>query len=348
MHDARAVDLLGEAGHVVGRRREHDAVGRVDLLDGTVLHDRDAIGEPQRLVEVVGDEHDALAEHLLQTQELVLHVAPDQRIERRERLVEKPDVRLDREAAGDADTLLLAAGQLARETVLAPFQSDQTDDLERPLAPRVPVLPAHLERVGDVVEHRAVRQQAEALEHHAHLAPAQLDEPAFVERADVLPLDGELSGRRLEQSRQAAHERRLARSRQPHHHEHLAARDVEGDLAHRRHVAGLEDALVGGRPDPPLGERAAEPGFGSLAVLARAVAHAAARAPAEQLPQVPRGRRRPARHRPTPRSTACSRRRAHECRRLDVGGFEPGGARGRSIPRRQRTTPTAHASHGSP
>ena len=52
----------------------------------------------------------------LQAQELVLHLAPDQRIERRERLVEEPELGLDRERAGDADPLLLAAGELARDS----------------------------------------------------------------------------------------------------------------------------------------------------------------------------------------------------------------------------------------
>ena len=58
-------------------------------------------------------------QHALQPQELVLHLAADQRIERRERLVEEPDLRLDREDAGDADALLLAAGQFARIEALA-------------------------------------------------------------------------------------------------------------------------------------------------------------------------------------------------------------------------------------
>ena len=37
-------------------------------------------------------------QHALQPHQLVLHLAADQRIERREGLVEKPDLRLDRQA----------------------------------------------------------------------------------------------------------------------------------------------------------------------------------------------------------------------------------------------------------
>ncbi len=56
-----------------------------------------------------------LLQHRLQAHELVLHLAPDQRIERRERLVEEPQFRLHRQRAGDADPLLLAARELARD-----------------------------------------------------------------------------------------------------------------------------------------------------------------------------------------------------------------------------------------
>src|SRR3546814_17489905 len=79
-----------------------------------VLHDGDAVGQADRFVEVVGDEDDGFAQHRLQAQELVLHLAADQRVERRERLVEEPDLRPHRQRAGDADEMLLAARQTAR------------------------------------------------------------------------------------------------------------------------------------------------------------------------------------------------------------------------------------------
>ena len=139
----------------------HDQVfRRADLVDAAVLHDGDAVGQADRLVEVVGDEDDGLVQQRLQAQELVLHLAADQRIERRERLVEEPEFRLDGERAGDADALLLAAGQLARVVVLAALQADQLDDLARPRSRVAAVDALDFQRKGDVAEHGQVRQQA--------------------------------------------------------------------------------------------------------------------------------------------------------------------------------------------
>ena len=111
--------LARELGDVAVGRRQDEILRRADLHDAAVLHDGDTIGEPDRLVEVVGDEYDGLLQHRLQPQELVLHLTPDQGIERGERLVEEPDVRVGGERTGDADALLLSAGKLVRQIMLA-------------------------------------------------------------------------------------------------------------------------------------------------------------------------------------------------------------------------------------
>jgi len=77
------------------------------LFDDTVFHDRDAIGQAQRFIEVMSHKQDGFAQHTLQAQELVLHLLADQRVERRERFIKKPDIRLDRERTGNTDALLL-------------------------------------------------------------------------------------------------------------------------------------------------------------------------------------------------------------------------------------------------
>ena len=79
--------------------------------------------------QVVGDEHHRLAELLLEPDHLVLHVAPDQRVERRERLVEQQHLRVDGQRAGQADALLHAAGELVGVVVLVALEADQLDDL---------------------------------------------------------------------------------------------------------------------------------------------------------------------------------------------------------------------------
>ena len=98
---------------------EHDVRRRIELFDDAVLHDRDAVGQAQGFVEVVGYEQDGLAEDILQAQKFVLHLLADQRVERGKGFVEKPDVGFDRKRAGDADALLLAARKLSREIVFA-------------------------------------------------------------------------------------------------------------------------------------------------------------------------------------------------------------------------------------
>ena len=150
-----------------------------------VLHDPDPVGDADGLGEVVGDEDDGLAQGALQTEELVLHLAPDQRVEGGERLVEEPDVGLDRQRAGDADALLLPARELAREVALAALQPDQPDHLAGARLAPAALEPLHLERERHIVQHGPVRQQPEMLEHHAHLVAAQLDQAGLVDGKQV-------------------------------------------------------------------------------------------------------------------------------------------------------------------
>ena len=88
---------------------------------------RDA--DEDRLVDVVGDEHDRLVELALQPEELALQLGPHDRVDRAERLVHQQDVRVGGEGAGDADALLLTTGQLRR--VLLRARRIETDELEQ-------------------------------------------------------------------------------------------------------------------------------------------------------------------------------------------------------------------------
>ncbi len=245
--DSRPRRVAGERSHVAVGGGDQQVLGGADLDDAPGAHDGDAVGQPDRLVEVVGDEDDGLLQDRLQPQELVLHLAADQRIERRERLVEEPELGADRQRAGDADALLLAAGELAREARLAAAEANELDHLARPRLARRPRRPLHLQREGDVPEHRQVRQQGEVLEHHAHAVAAQLDQLAAGDLSKVAPLEEHLPRRRLDQPRQAAHQRRLARAGKPHDDENLALADREIGVDHRRGQAGPRDRLGVGR-----------------------------------------------------------------------------------------------------
>ena len=76
-----------------------------------------AVAHLDRLVDVVGDEHDRLADLRLQAQELVLQPLAVDRVDRAERLVHQHQRRVGGERARDADALALAAGELRRVAV---------------------------------------------------------------------------------------------------------------------------------------------------------------------------------------------------------------------------------------
>ena len=100
------------------RRRVHQQLGRRGVLgeDPALLEDRDPVAHLDRLVDVVGDEDDRLAQLGLEAQELVLQPLAVDRVDRAERLVHQHQRRVGRERAGDADALALAAGQLGRDS----------------------------------------------------------------------------------------------------------------------------------------------------------------------------------------------------------------------------------------
>ena len=180
----------------------------------------------------MGDEDDGLLQHALQAHEFGLHLAADQRIERRERLVEKPDFRLDRERARNADALLLAAGKFGGKPLLAALEAHEIDHLPRAGLALFPADALDEQREGHVVEHVQMRQQREVLEHHAHLVAADLDQLVLAGAQQILAVENEFAHRRFDQPRQAAHQRRLARARKPHDDEDLALAHLERGVAH--------------------------------------------------------------------------------------------------------------------
>src|SRR3546814_12392222 len=122
----------------------------------------------------MGDEDDGLAQHRLQAQELVLHLAADQRIERREGLVEEPDLRLHRQRASDADALLLASGQLARILGLAALENAQLDDIAGSRLAGGPADTLHLPLKADARQPRDKRHVEQVLANHTTLEAADL------------------------------------------------------------------------------------------------------------------------------------------------------------------------------
>src|SRR5690606_18252216 len=244
-HDLFAGDVPDELADVVVGRRADDLLGGAQLHHAAVAHQGDPVAEPEGLLEVVGDEDHRAALLVVQPGHLLLHVAPDQRVEGAERLVEEEDLRVDGEGAGQADGLLLAAGQLGGQALLHARQAALGDDLGGLLAAFGLAHALDLQAVGDVVEDGAVRQQAEVLEHHGGAVPAQFAQPGLVHGEHVLAVDGDGARGRLDEPGQAAHQGGLAGTGQAHDDEDLALADVETHVAHGGGAAGAGAQLGG-------------------------------------------------------------------------------------------------------
>ena len=146
---------------------------RVELLRGAALADpaavdyRDAIGQRERLVLVVGDEErcrPGLPEHAAH---VLAQARPQARVERRERLVQQHERRRYGESPGKGDALLLASRKLVREAPLEAAQPDHFQQLGHPFATPL----ASRQAEPDILHHRQVREQAPVLRHETDPAP---------------------------------------------------------------------------------------------------------------------------------------------------------------------------------
>ena len=167
-----AVALARERVGVADERRDEPARGtrvqlggRADLEDAARFHHRDPVGEAQRLLLVVGDEHRGRVRRAEDVAHLVAHPAAQRRVEVRERLVEQHD-RRDPARAHARSRPAAARRPTARAAGAAPL-SREADELEH-LARRAPAAPAAVAHaVADVRGDREVREQRVVLEHDA-------------------------------------------------------------------------------------------------------------------------------------------------------------------------------------
>ena len=86
--------------------------GRPDLDDLAEVHHADAVAHVLDRVDVVRDEQVRQVELVLQVVEQLQDLRAHRQVERRGRLVQHDELRACHDRAGDADALLLAAGQL--------------------------------------------------------------------------------------------------------------------------------------------------------------------------------------------------------------------------------------------
>ena len=246
LEHGRLVHAAHELAHVVVGRLAQDFLRRAHLHHLAVLHDGHAVADAHGLVQVVRDEDDGAALDLLQAQQLVLHLGADDGVEGREGLVHQQDRRVGRQRARQAHALLHAARQFVG---VAGGPHGQAHLLQRGTGGGLAFAQRHagqLQPEGGVLQHRQMRQQRERLEHHADVLAAEVAQLLVVVLRDVLAVDHDAAGRRLDQAVEHAHQGRFARARQAHDDEDFARLDGETGVEHADRLPGLgHDVLLG-------------------------------------------------------------------------------------------------------
>ena len=104
------------------------------LLDPTVVHNDDLLGDLHRLLLVMGDEDRRHVDLVVEAPQPGPKLLPDLGVEGAERLVQQQYPRLHGQRPGERHALALSTRELVREPVLEPLQVDELDQLLHPLA----------------------------------------------------------------------------------------------------------------------------------------------------------------------------------------------------------------------
>ena len=210
----------------VARARQVDRELADRMRRGPRGEHHDAIGERDRLLEVVGDEDDALAVGAPELEQLVLHQLARLDVERGEGLVHEQDLRVEdqhlRERRALAHASRRAGAGSARRIPASPTRASQSSPAPARLARSHA---AELQARRDVGERAAPRHQRLGLEHVAR---------APVDARERLAEDAHRARRGLEQARGDVEQRGLAAARGPHDRDELALADGERHVLHRR------------------------------------------------------------------------------------------------------------------
>ena len=159
-----------EAGDKGVGRVVVDLEGGGQLLEGSAVHDGDAVAEDHRFFLVVGDVDHGGAETAVEAQELGTGLQSQLGVEVAERLVEEEYLRVPHQGATEGDALALAARQLGRLAV------EQLGDVEQAGCGLNPVGDERLGEVlhaqgeGEVLGDGLVRVQGVALKDHGDVA----------------------------------------------------------------------------------------------------------------------------------------------------------------------------------
>src|SRR5215475_12675096 len=197
--EAIIVSSAKSAGDVILRasvaRRSEDLAGVVELDQLAEIHESSLVGHARGLLHIMRDDRDRVV--LGQFLDQLLDLGGRNRIERRARLIEQDHLRADGDGAGDAETLLLAAGEAQARGVelildLVPQRAAAQRLLDAAVHLRLgnPLIEADAE--GDVLVDRH-RERRRLLEHHADPRAQQVEVELGIE--DVHAVQHQLADR---------------------------------------------------------------------------------------------------------------------------------------------------------
>ncbi len=232
-HEVRHGQRLGLLVHGARRRLLHDP---------PVVEDGHDVGQRERLLLIVRDEHDGRAERGQELLDLEAQAVAQARVERRERLVEQDQARLGRQGPRDGHALLLPAGELVRPAMAEPAQADQLEQLAHAAAGAA----AARQPEADVLGNAEMREEQPLLRHVADL-PA-IGRKVLRPVVERLAVDRDDPGVGVVEARDQAEQRRLAGARRPEHRGEAARGHAQRDVAqHDGRAVRLGDAADGQR-----------------------------------------------------------------------------------------------------
>src|ERR1051325_4404403 len=197
---------------------------------GAMRHNDHAVGERDRLHQIVGYEQDRLALLLPDFQSLAVQHRARPRGERPEGLVHENHRRLVGERADDRGALAHAAGELRRIIFLETRKAGERDKVvQLPLA-LLARIALRVEAEGDVFLEREPREKLALLRHVAD---------SGVELSHFLSLIENPSAGDRRQAGDEFEQRRFAAAGRPYNRNKFAVGDVQADIFQRDQVAAL-------------------------------------------------------------------------------------------------------------
>ena len=191
-------------------------------------HHDHAVGQEDRLLDVVGHEQRGGGHPLVDAQELEVQALARELVDGGERLVEQQHVHAHHQEAGERHALLHAAGEVARIGVLEAAQPDEVEQLVGLALGALVELLAELGGKQRVLERGLPGQQRRALEHQRHV---------LARRGHRAAVDGNCSRAERDQAGDQPQHRRLAAAAGTDDRDELAWLGQEVDVVEREHTA---------------------------------------------------------------------------------------------------------------